>query len=64
MRIISCQSCGVLLDGDVFQFPDEEHHYTPDFVIDEEVCGYHNGDWTAKRACPVCDSFIYGNDCG
>ena len=77
MKIISCQNheCGVLLDGDIFLFPDNKQMYLPDnkqmhdcspeddCLIDERFFRFHNGEWTAWRACPVCKEPIHANDC-
>lgn len=60
MNIVSCNSCGVLLDADKLHFPDQKHWWREDGSIDESQAGYDpdTGRWCPTVDCPVCGSRI------
>lgn len=55
MKIISCKSCGVLLDKDVLHFPEIEHGASGDIISD---CILINGTMYPAIPCPNCKTLI------
>lgn len=57
MKLISCDSCGVLLDADKIQWPGD---WETNDGIDEEKAAYFQElkDWAAYIKCPCCQSKI------
>lgn len=56
MKLISCDTCGVVLDGDKLNFPDEI--YTYDGSIDDKLAVWNGDSFVPKVQCPVCHADI------
>lgn len=52
MNLISCDNCGIALDGGKLKFPDNIE--TKRGELDGNLCHYHNRQWYPKVPCPVC----------
>ena len=59
---ITCHNCGVMLNADVFVFPDEKYWRNPDGSVDKDNAGENGGQIAGKRRCPVCGTDLYSND--
>ena len=51
MNLVSCASCGVVLDKNKISFPDIDCLYLSGDCRD---AAWNGRDWTAKVPCPVC----------
>jgi hypothetical protein len=56
MNLISCDSCGVVLDGDKLKFP--EDIYDAEGAIDTDKAAWTSLGYEPKVLCPVCKSDI------
>ena len=56
MKLISCENCGVILDGDRLLFPHEIHR--SDGSINPDNAVWTGDDYVAKVDCPVCETPI------
>ena len=56
MDIVSCNSCGVVIDRSVLKFPDESD-YVDELPADKFTYQYGNGA-IATVPCPVCGTPI------
>ena len=56
MKLISCDSCGVLLDADKLPFP--EDITDSEGGVDETKALWDGDDWVAKVDCPVCKASV------
>jgi hypothetical protein len=59
---ITCHNCGVMLNADVFVFPDSKHWWNPDGSVNKDAAGENGGQIAGKRRCPVCGADLYSND--
>ena len=59
MNLISCESCGVVLDAEKLPFPKEDEWLDKDGILRHDTTGYI-GDcqWAPKTQCPVCKADI------
>lgn len=59
MKLISCSSCGVMLDGEKLHFEFGERLWNDDGSINEDKAFVdHDGDIKPKVSCPVCSEYI------
>lgn len=59
MKLISCSSCGVVLDADKLNFEFGERLWNDDGSVNEDKAySDHNGYIKSKVACPVCSEYI------
>jgi len=58
MKLISCPSCAVVLDGDALEFP--EDIYDDDYGVDMSKAIYSRkrNNYVAFVLCPVCKEKI------
>ena len=61
MKLISCDNCAVVVDGDKLVFP--LSGYGDDGTIDERKAEYdqNSGSYRVYRACPNCGTPIFGD---
>ena len=62
MKLISCDSCGVVLDQDKLPFAKDIYKYDGESeVIDERRADYNQltQTWAAFVPCPVCNETIF-----
>lgn len=57
MNLISCDSCGVVLDASKLKFPGNIY-CAADYSIDRSKAGFNGEEWVAKVTCPVCGGEI------
>lgn len=57
MNIISCSKCGVLLDKNKLNFPENIYDKDGNIDLKKAVWGNHH-DWVAKVQCPVCSGDV------
>lgn len=55
MNIISCDSCGVLMDKDKLVFPDFRDE---DGAVIEGLADWNGDRWVSAVECPVCENYI------
>lgn len=62
MNIKSCEHCGVVLDLDVLEFPD--NIYKEDGSVDGKLgaWSYEAGDYKPYVRCPICETCITKDD--
>ena len=60
MNIISCEGCGVILDGNVLPFAESHAMYKEDGSINQDLFewSYAEDDYVPKCNCPVCNGVI------
>ena len=56
MNLLSCNSCGVVLDKDKLIFPDTHNHDSQELIKE-------NAEWNGEKhvsiiSCPACDGII------
>jgi hypothetical protein len=56
MNLVSCESCGVVLDKDRLSFAYDL--YGDDGCIREDKALYLNGTYVAFVPCPVCEEAV------
>lgn len=56
MNLISCGTCGVVLDKDKLNFPDIID--PDDYTIDTEKAVWNGEDFISKVNCPICKNDI------
>ena len=56
MKLISCDSCGVVLDGD--KLPFQEDFYEEDGSVNENKARWNGDDYVAFTKCPCCGDVI------
>ena len=56
MNLISCNSCGVVLDKSKLEFP--WTFSREDGSIDDSKAGWNGRDYVPKTKCPVCNGEI------
>jgi hypothetical protein len=59
MNLISCESCGVVLDKDRLYFP--KNIENDDGSIDMAKAEWDGDLWVAKVPCPVCEHAVLDN---
>lgn len=59
MKLISCDECGTVLDGDKLEWPEEIYNY--DGSINPRVAKWSDKhkDWAPLVDCPVCKSAVF-----
>jgi len=57
MKLISCDSCSVLLDGDRIDFP-SERLIKDDGSVDPDTARWNGQEYVAYVPCPVCGEDI------
>jgi len=55
MKLMSCNSCGVILDADKIEKPNIE---LPDGSVDRTKTEWDGSVWVPVVDCPVCDNSI------
>lgn len=63
MNLISCKSCGVVLDKDVLPFADKNHMYMDNGTIDPSKARWDGEDFVAIATCPSCGDEIDERGC-
>ena len=56
MNLISCDDCGVVLDANKLEFPDDI--YDLEGAVDDKLAGWNGDHYVAKVKCPVCSEDI------
>ena len=62
MNLCSCDECGIVLDKDKLNFPDEERFADKDGEFNSKKCVWNGSGFTAIVQCPVCQSDIEENE--
>ena len=52
MYLISCDNCGVVLDGNKLPFPSDI--YNDDGSVNEHAASWNGNGFVPKTKCPVC----------
>jgi len=58
MNLISCEECGVVLDGDQLLFPHDIYNDSGSIDETKGVWSRANDDFVPYVRCPVCDNQI------
>jgi len=56
MNIISCDNCGVMLDADKLDFPEDVWEY--DGSVNPDLADWDEGVLYPKTLCPVCQEYV------
>jgi len=56
MNLTSCDSCGVVLDKDMLDFPNDI--YFDNGSVDTTLAEWDGDNWVAFAECPVCSQHI------
>lgn len=54
MKLISCGSCGVMLDADRLDFPCGDRLYNDNGTINDDRAKWDGQDYMGVVECPVC----------
>jgi hypothetical protein len=56
MNLRSCENCGIVVDVDIVNFPDDMYDHNNE--IDEKCVEWYDGEFVVFINCPLCKGKI------